>query len=230
MSVDSVGVDIRTWTIFVSGYSGYQPRFHTSYFRLTEPARSEETGQPDFQYSGSQFRAGNAYSPIGDPLTLEYGQTVEEDQAKSNPSPTPDSPVCPAELCGVAMQQFQESGLAICGVDSIPNATTPRNYYIFVLFNHPLYFRRTITVWTQIMKTLTVFEPFEETITYENTYTPYIPDDRNYCTIFGMDYGSYLIPANAAFQIDVPPDVITSTGSTTYQFTSRGFSEASPND
>lgn len=230
MSVDSKGVDIRTWTLFVSGYSGYQPKFHTTYFRITEPSRSEETGQPDFQYSGNQFDATSAYGAIGDLLAFEYGKTVEVDQAKSNPSPTPDSPVCPAELCGVAMQQFQEGGFVGCGVDSIPHPTAPRTYYIFVLFNHPLYFRRTITVWTQIMKTVTVFEPFEQTITYENTYTPYVPDDRNYCTLFSMDYGSYLVPANAAFEIVVPPDVTTSTGGTTYEFAARGFSEASPND
>ena len=34
----------------------------------------------------------------------------------------------------------------------------------------------------------------------------------------------------AAFEIVVPPDVITDTGSTTYEFTARGFSEATPND
>ena len=129
------------------------------------------------------------------------------------------------------MQQYGvDGGFVGCGGDSIPHPTAPRTYYIFVLFNHPLYFRRTITVWTQIMKTVTVFDPFEQTITYENTYTPYVPDDRNYCSLFLMDYASYLVPANAAFEIVVPPDVVTETGGTTYQFTARGFSEATPND
>ena len=230
MNVDSEGDLIRTWTLYVGGYTYYQPKFHTTYFRIIEPPLSEETGLREFQYSGDQFAATNAYGIIGDPLAFEYGKTVEVDQAKNNPSPTPNSPVCPAELCGVAMQQFQEGGIVGCGVDSTPHPTIPRTYYIFVLFNHPLYFRRTITAFTQIQKTVTVFDPPETTITYENTYTPYIPDDRNYCTLFSMDYGSYLVPANAAFEVVVPPDVVTETGSTTYQFVARGFQEATPND
>lgn len=128
------------------------------------------------------------------------------------------------------MQHFQEQGFIACGVDSTAHPTIPRNYYIFVLFNHPLYFRRTITVVTQIIKTVTIYEPFEQTVTYENTYTPYMPDDRNYCTLTGMDYGSYLVAANAAFTIVVPEDDFSDTGSTTYQFVARGFHEASPND
>lgn len=230
ISDDGKGVSIRTWTLYVSGYSTYSPKFYTTYFRIIEPPLSSDTGLPDFQYSGDQFAASNAYAPIGDPLTYVYGGTVEMDQAKENEHPTPNSPVCPSEYCGVAMQQFQENGLIACGADSTTDPIIPRKYYIYVLFNHPLYFRRTITIVTQIKKTVTVFDPFDQTVTYENTYTPYVPDDRNYCTFTAMDFGSYLVPANAAFEIVVPPDVITETGSTTYEFIARGFSEASPND
>jgi hypothetical protein len=230
MNVDSEGDLIRTWTIFVGGYSGYQPKFATVYFRIIEPPLSSETGLPDFGYAGGQFGAGNAYAPIENGIGYVFGSTIEMDQAKNNPSPTPDSPVCPAEFCGVAMQQWGENGFVACGVDSTPHPTIPRKYYIYVLFNHPLYFRRTITVVTQIKKTVTVFDPFEETVTYENTYTPYGPDDRNYISFSTIQYGSYLVPANAAFEIVVPPDETTSTGSTTYQFSARGFQEATPND
>lgn len=230
MNVDTDGDPIRTWTLYVGGYTNYAPTFHTTYFRIIEPPLSSETGLPDFGFSGQQFLKSNAYGRIGDVLGLEYGITEEMDQAKTNPSPTPDSPVCPAEYCGVAMQQFGESGYVACGVESSPHPTIPRKYYIYVLFNHPLYFRRTITVVTQIKKTVTVFDPFESTVTYENTYTPYAPEDKNYVSLSTVQYGSYLVPDNAAFEITVPPDVVTETGSTTYQFVARGFSEASPND
>lgn len=230
LSVDTEGDSIRTWTLYVPGYNGYQPKFQTTYFRIIEPPLSSETGLPDFGYSGSQFAKDNAYGTIGDVLGYTFGTTQEMDQFKANPSPTPDSPVCPAEYCGLAMQQWGEAGFVGCGVDSTQDSVNPRKYYIYVLFNHPLYFRRTITVVTQIIKSVTVYDPPSTTITYENTYTPYAPDDRNYVSFTTVSYGSYLVPANAAFDIVVPPDVVTETGGTTYQFSARGFSEATPND
>lgn len=226
--VDGNGDEIRTWTLYVEGYTGYQPKFLTSYFRIIEPPINSETGYYDFLYSGDQFYGFNAYAPIGDPSTYIHGGTVEIDQFKTNPSGGPDSPVCPKEYCGVAMQQLQEGGEVACGVTSRTDDTNPLKKYIFVLFNHPLYFRRTIKVFTQIVKTVTVYDPASSTTTYENTFTTYLPDDRNYCTFTPLT--SYYIPDNAAFVVTVPPNVYSSSGSTEYAFTQAVFQEATPND
>lgn len=230
MGTDDKGVAIRTWTIYTPGYDAYGPTFNTTYFRIIQPTYSSDSEQPDFQYAGMTAYAENAYGTIGDPMAFVYGTTVEMDQAKANPAPTPDSPVCPADKCGVAMQQFAETGQIFIGADSTPDATNPRKYYIYVVFNHPLYFRRTITVLTRIQKTVTVYDsPDAPVVTYLDTYTLYVPDDRNYCSIFNLS-GDYFVPANAAFEIIVPEDEFSSTGSTTYVFTSRGVVDATSND
>jgi hypothetical protein len=217
--VDGNGDEIRTWTLHVEGYYGYQPKFLTVYFRIIEPTEDPDTGVRDFFYSGGQFYASNAYAPIGDPSTYIHGGTVERDQFKSNPLGVPDSPVCPKEYCGLAMQQFQENGQVACDVADIPDDTNPLKRYIFVIFNHPLYFRRTIKVFTQIGKTVTVYDPYSSTTTYENTFTNYLPDDRNYVT--NTPLTSYYIPENAAFEVTVPPNVYSASGSTEYAFTRR---------
>jgi len=228
MGTDDKGDAVRTWMIYTPGYETYSPTFNTAYFRLVAPTYSSTSATPDFQYSGEQFLEGNAYSPIvnGD---YTYGTTVEVDQAKANPSPTPASPVCPSDKCGVGMQQFAETGQILCGADSTPDTVEPRKYHIFVLFNHPLYFRRTITVLTRIQKTVTVYDPPSTVVTYVDTYTPYVPDDRNYCS-FATLSGDYFVPANAAFEIIVPEDEFSETGFTTYVFTERLVSDVTPND
>lgn len=224
MSVDSKGTAVRTWMLFLGSYSSYAPRFASTYFRLIEPTFNSTDASAEFQYSGAQFEEGNAYSPIGDPAGTVYGITVEMDQAKTNPSPTPASPVCPADKCGVAFQNGQEQGLVQCSVDSQGDATNPRKYYIFVHFNHPLYFRRTITVITRVLMTETLGDPPVTTETYLNTYTNVTPTDNNYCS--SALSGSYFVPANAAFEILVPDDTATAT----YAFAQRGLSDVTAND
>lgn len=228
MSVDDKETPIRTWTIKDDEYAVYHPKFATKYFRLIEPPLSSTDGLPEFQYSGEQFNEGNAYAPIGDGVNT-YGLTVEIDQAKNNTPPTPDAPVCPAESCGVAMQQFSEdNGIVFCGAADSGDASNPRKYYIFVLFNHPLYFRRTITVVTQIRRVITVNDPFSQEVTYLNSYTAYVPDDRNYVSVFLNS--DYFVPANAAFEVIVPEDESSPEGSTVYTFSARGVQEVTPND
>jgi len=230
MGTDDKGDPIRSWTMLVGGYSYYQPKFNTTYFRLVQPPIDPETGLFEFQYSGDQFEATNAYAPIGDPIAFTYGKTVEVDQFKANTAPTPDSPVCPAESCGVGMQQFAETGQILIGADSTPDPDNDRKYYIYVTFNHPLYFRRTITVTTVVQKTVVDTEsPTPVVVTYIATQTPYTPTDKNYCSYTFLT-GDYFVPANAAFDIIVPEQVITPTGGTTYEFFSRFVSDVTPND
>lgn len=231
MGTDDKGDAVRTWMIYTPGYDAYGTTFNTTYFRLIEPTYSSSSEDPDFQYAGMTAYAENAYATIGDPMTYVYGTTIEMDQFKANTAPTPDSPVCPAEKCGVGMQQKAESnGQILIGAESTPDATNPRKYYIYVLFNHPLYFRRTITVLTRILKTVTVYDPPDPpVVTYLDTYTPYVPDDRNYCSFAPLS-GDYFVPANAAFEIIVPEDEFSSTGSTTYVFVARGVVDVTSND
>lgn len=229
LGTDINGDAIRTWTISVDGYSTYSPTFYTTYFRLVQPPIDSSTGVFAFNYSGEQFRATNAYTEIGQGDPYYYGTTSEWDQAKDNPEPTPDSPICPSESCGVAMQQFGEQGIVSCGADSTPDPDVDRKYYIYVVFNHPLYFRRTIFVTTVIQKTVIINDPFSYERTYEETVTSVVPTDKNYCSFTTID-GDYFVPANAVFEITVPPDVITEESSTEYAFVSRFVSDVSPND
>lgn len=223
MSVDSKGVAIRTWTIQIPAGASASARFVTAYFRLIEPPFNSTSPTAEFSYSGPQFLEGNAYGTFGDTI----GTTVEIDQAKTNPSPIPDSPVCPANLCGVALQQGAE-GVVQCDVAAQGDTTDPLKYYIYVLFNHPLYFRRSISVLTRILRIVTVYDPPSVTETYENTITMVTPTDKNYCSI-GTG-GSYYVPANAAFDITVPADVITDSGSTVYVFAGAALSQVEAND
>jgi hypothetical protein len=220
MSTDGRGVDIRTWTLFSETPSGPSASYLTLYFRLKEPPFNTTSPNPEYNFSGAQFEESTAYG------TAE-GLTVEYDQFKSNPSPIPDSPVCPADLCGVALQQTAV-GTVSCEASAVVDSVNPRKYDIFIIFNHPLYFRRTITVITRIKVTVTVDSPPSVTETYDNTYTPIVPTDTNFCTVpIGS---SYYVPANAVFSITVPNDVYSSGGSTVYNFAGAAVSEVTPND
>lgn len=221
MSTDSKGVAIRTWTLEIPPTATASANLTAYYFRLIEPTFNSTSPTPEFSYSGAQFIEASAYGSFGD-----LGYTVEWDQFKSNTSPTPDSPVCPAELCGVALQGIV--GSVALDVVSFADSSIPRKYHIYITFNHPLYFRRTITVITRIIRTVTVDSPPSVTETYENTFTSIVPSDINFCTVpIG---GSYYVTANAAFDITVPPDVYSSGGSTVYAFAGATLSEVDPND
>jgi len=225
MSVDDEGNSIRTWTLEVD-YFFYSPTFDTQYFRLIEPTVDPATGQDDFSYSGPQFLKTNAYGFISNYLGYSYGNTVEEDQLKNNPPPQPDSPVCPADSCGVAMRQFGPGPIS-CLAERVVDPENPKHYYVYVTFNHPLYFRRTITVTTVIRQVTSVFDPPSGEITYIIDTVQFLPSDTNFCI---PTDGSYFTPSNAAFDITVPPDVFNEDGSTVYTLERVFVSEVTPND
>jgi hypothetical protein len=127
----------------------------------------------------------------------------------------------------VALQQ-PGVGSVICDIAAFGDSVNPRKYNIFITFNHPLYFRRTITVLTRIVVTVTVDSPPSVTVTYDNTYTAIVPTDTNFCTV--PIASSYYVPANAVFSIIVPNDVYGSGTSTTYIFGGVTLSEVTPND
>jgi hypothetical protein len=220
MSTDGRSVAIRTWTLWSEVPSSSSASYLTSYFRLIEPPYNSTDPTPEYSFSGAQFEESTAYG-------TSEGGTVEYDQFKSNISPTPDSPVCPAELCGVALQQ-PGVGSVICEANAFGDSVNPNKYNIFITFNHPLYFRRTITVLTRVAVTVTVDSPPSVTVTYDNTYTAIVPTDTNFCTV--PIASSYYIPANAAFDIIVPNDVYGSGTSTVYDFAGAALSEVTPND
>ena len=216
--------------IYVPEYSSYAPTFQTNYFRLIEPTYNSTDLDPDFQYSGPQFAQSNAYADIGDlgtPPYTTYGLTLEMDQAKDNPSPTPDSPVCPAGKCGLAMQQLLDAdGQIYCFAYERPIVGTPRNFRVFVRFNHPLYFRRTITVLVRVRKT--TIAPGGTTVTYLNSYNDMVPSDRNY-TEFNTDT-DYDVAANAQFVVVVPENESFPDGTViNYNLIFVGVVDVSPN-
>ena len=215
-SVDPNNDTIRTWSLNT-------PLFDPSpllklYFRTAYPSLDSK-GEPEFAYSGGQFLQMNAYDydPLNPPEQY-FGTSSEYDQYKNNESPTPDSPVCPANECGVAMQQGGEGTIYVTANPTSSGKTR----YIYVTFNHPLYFRRTITVMTRItVRTINKNPPNgppdPEVVTEDLKYTTYFPDDRNYCS--DLLSSNYFVPANAAFSIVVPNDVNNDDVKITYDFT-----------
>jgi hypothetical protein len=222
MSTDGRGVAIRTWTLDIPFSSTGSASYVTTYFRLIQPPFNSTDPTPEYSFSGPQFEEGSAYGS-----DVNGGTTVEWDQFESNTSPTPDSPVCPAERCGVALQQAGVGSVG-CSVSSSGDPSNSRRFFIYIYFNHPLYFRRTITVLTRVLQTVTVYDPPSVTATYQNTYTAIVPSDTNFCIV--PPGSSYFVSANAAFDIVVPNNIYTDDGSTVYDFAGLGISEIDPND
>lgn len=244
MGVDQKGDAIRTWTLLAGEYIGvWQPKFMTMYFRVIGPTWNTTDNTPEFFYSGPQSYAVNGYQVVREP-GYPYGESVEWDQFKDNPGTTPDSPVCPADKCGVAMQQFQETTsdpppdfpgpdyflpVIMAQADHIVKEDNDRIYYVYVRFNHPLYFRRSLTVLTRVKKTKSLPLPAETS--YINTYTTYVPTDKNYVTsTYGVFDPDYFTPANAAFDITIPTDVDEPDDKVTYTFEESEIVDATSND
>jgi hypothetical protein len=244
MGVDQKGDAIRTWTLLAGDYiGGWRPKFMTMYFRLIGATWNTTDATPEFFYSGPQSYAVNGYQVVREP-GYPYGESVEWDQFKDNASPTPDSPVCPANKCGVAMQQFQEiSGeippsppdpvyflpVIIAEADHVVKEDDDRIYYVYVRVNHPLYFRRSLTVLTRVKKTKSLPLPAETT--YINTYTTYVPTDKNYVTnTYGVLNQDYFTPANAAYQITLPDDVDEPDDKVVYTMQESEIVDATSND
>ena len=212
MSVDTYGNDVRTWTL--NGGSA-QPYFVTNYFRLIAPTYITTQLEPEFEYSGGiNFNYG-AYGPSGD---YDSGSTVEYDQEID------DHPVCPVDKCGIALQQLQEYAL-FCSVyyTNNFNPTTPRVYLAWVLFNHPLYFRRTITSMVRIRKTEAP-DSGPIVVSYINTTYDVTPTDLNFVT---SNYSSTIFTStNSSFTFTVPAD----TANDSYEVVEALVSDVSSND
>lgn len=195
MSVDTYGVDIRTWRLKTSLSPGFR-QVSGYYFRLDFPS-------PD-NYAGLQFLQGNAYDYQNNPPSeSDAGVTREYDQFTDNPSPSPDSPVCPSLKCGVAMQ-FDGIGAVNFTISTRPSAFGSRTYYVYLLFNHALYFRRTFTIEYETIATTTEKNPPEPPVSVITKHTQtYVPDDRNFADNVNNDY---YVSGNSIFTIIIPPD------------------------
>jgi hypothetical protein len=193
-SVDPNGDTIRTWRLNTP-LNNPSPLL-TLYFRTQYPP-VEDDGDFAYSFPGGQSFQVNAYDydPFAPPDQYSIGSSSEWDQA------TGSTPVCAANSCGVAMQQSPESIIYV----QANGLGATRTKYIYLTFNHPLYFRRTITVMTIIQVTTTPKDPpGSPTTTYQITNTPVIPDDRSYCS--DSLESSYYVPANSVFSVTVPED------------------------
>lgn len=216
MSVDTYGVDIRTWTLNFQLPAFL--RFDTQYFRTAIPPLDEDL-QPTYFFAGEELLTANAYDGV--PSIYGPGCTAEFDQFRNNPGTIPDSPVCPSGECGVAMFQFGFPPKIETFITSGGDGN--RTKYIFVVFNHPLYFRRSLTIATVIVKQVT--PPFPDPVpppVVDINYTNYVPDDRNYCDVDSLN-NDYVIPANAAFSVVVPINTNNGGTVTTYTFGGAGL-------
>ena len=195
MSTDPLDDPIRTWILIQSGpiFDNNAEWFFCGYFRLIAPTYGTEQLEPDFEYYGSSDYAVSAYAYGG--TEYDRGTTIEYDQGIGG------SPACPADKCGVYMQQIQANGV-FCAVTYTANLnpSTPRLNLAWVLFNHPLYFRRTITAMVRIEQRVYP-ESGPPVITYINTDYPVTPTDNNY-----TQDGITPTATNYSFTFTVPED------------------------
>lgn len=197
---------------------------------------------------------------------VPYGTAVEMDQARTA-EPLVDA--MPAASCGVAMQQYQApTGIplnikfagATTGVLVAENlvydpeegrwvedfGALPRVYYVFLLFNHPLYFRRSHTISFRI-STYNYAEGYEIPLeppdppiivpgtfdaTYSTTSQVVIPTDNNYMVQLDDDFIS---PSNAVCTFTLTnnstsPGPYGSTTGTNYDLVAVYVSDVEEND
>lgn len=220
MGTDDIGDPIRTWTIVRGYFGGYGSEYVLipRYFRLVN--EWDTATKTLLNYQGMTQFAQSAYDNIYfDPLDptqafLQNGYTADMDQEN-----LPYYSGVPADKCGVALQQYQEvpnpyreridpeqgmqaymelrHDLIFQGGDWIENpaATDPYLWYVFLLFNHPLYFRRTFELACQFTD-YSVNPPVQNIVTNNVT-----PTDVNYCQRGFPNNGSqsYYQPSNAVW-------------------------------
>ncbi len=284
MSVDPKGDPIRTWELRTSSTSKIIYPFHIGYFSLLAPVRSDGLyvkvpplpsypGKlyPEDPYAGGSDSQISAYGYVTNTAEL-IGASLEMDQTRASPF----APVMPAEKCGVALQQFEET-FTPEPVPDYPYLTaftayadsyllyyqnltyneetetwyqdfgaTPRIYYVFLFFNHPLYFRRTHTIAFRISTynytggyTIpdtdppVVVPPTAEGF-YSTTYQTVTPTDNNYWSNYN-NLGDFIQPANAVATYTLPDNQTEegpygSTDGTNYEIVEIFISEIESND
>jgi hypothetical protein len=213
MGTDDNGDAIRTWYFDVPLLK--TPPMRACYFRLIDESQG---GTLSPYYQGmTQFQQSAYDNRYGDFSTADYfnGYTTNIDQSGVGYRSVP------ADKAGVGMQQIQEAsgwpninivrntpplgGIQVqldyyrnlVFVDGHwiedPAVHDTYTFYIFVMFNHPLYFRRQITIGLD-----TGYGVISQSFT---------PTDSNFCTYpLINDYGpqTYFQPDNAAFTLSLP--------------------------
>lgn len=209
MSVDPKGDPIRTWTLWGLLAEIYNPkrnRLVPRYFRLVDE-KPEETDPPTpiKTYQGMTDFQQSAYdNEFNDPaqfdLDLTRGYALAMDQSGT------EFLSVPADKCGVCLQQWQEIGdpkkvfpdrgvgvqlffrenlILVDGKwKEDPDRVEPYKYYVFLIFNHPLYFRRVFQL---------AYRYSNNVGTETNVTNYYTPTDNNYGRAGG---GTYIFPNN----------------------------------
>jgi hypothetical protein len=204
--------------------------------------------QPENPYAGvCEYKtSAYGYTNFPTPINEALGLSVEMDQERAATSTLPNAPVMPAEKCGVNMQQvfidtilpgeepsldatngYAASGLVIAQNLIFDSETEkwvedvgaePRIFYVFLLFNHPLYFRRQHTIkfryskydYTEGYSVPNTDPPVYIPPTHEGTYisetqTVMPTDDNLRISPLGPD-GEYINPSNAVATFTIPDD------------------------
>jgi hypothetical protein len=231
---------------------------------------------PEHPYAGGSNHQLSAYVFDPQPEENAIGSSLEMDQFRAATPAIPPSipalpsaPAMPAAKCGVAMQQYQEviffpeptgSASANSGVYTFQNLTydsindkwyqdfaaTPRIFYVFLFFNHPLYFRRQHTITFRI-STLNytggytipdtdpaVVVPATEEGIYSSTTQTVTGTDNNFCTN-AFSFADFIKPANAITTYTLPDNETTpgpygSTDGTNYELVECFISDIESND
>lgn len=217
MGTDPLGDAIRTWTLWYTtlDLTNLRNRLIPRYFRLVNDW--DATTKTQVYYQGMTKYARSAYDDSG-LQDFSVGYTAEMDQSGAGFG------TVSADKCGVALQQWQETDwtpfvttppdvgiyaqvyvkhdLIFQGGNWIedPTATEPYTWYVFLLFNHPLYFRRNIELaysWTDN----NVSPSVTDIVTHD-----VIPTDANYCLGDFPNNGtqSYFQPSNAVWTFQLP--------------------------
>jgi hypothetical protein len=225
------------------GYFSFKPiAYYLDGIYTKKPPMDEYPGKAAaVLWPGGTEEQTSAYGTVSSRGPI--GVTVEMDQAEEDDPATPDMP---AGSCGVAMQQRDalftdpisiKSADAVTGVNVYINliydsalgrwvqdyGATPRVYYVFLLFNHPLYFRRTHTISFRIStyeytggyeipsdnpEVPPVIVPSTFQGIYSTTSQVVTPTDNNYMVQIDDEFIS---PSNAVCTYTLPNDT-TSAG------------------
>ena len=261
VSIDPNGDEIRSWELRIPSTNLTAVPFHSGYFSLKAAERSDGTyfkipslpsypGKlyPENPYAGESNIQQGAYGITNFPVPIieVLGQSVEMDQARaevpagiSPPTPAiPSAPAMPAEKCGLALQQFDETitpepvppgpylnaqtSYAGAGISYYENLTydpatetwyedesaRPRTYSVFLRFNHPLYFRRQFSITFRI-STYTYEAGGTAEGVYSSTTQSFTPTDENFWTLTNQFGPVDLNPANAVASYILPNDITT---------------------